>query len=291
MKILTFDIEDWFHILDNSDTRSETSWSKFPSRLMANTERILCLLEETNQNATFFCLGWVADHHPEVIKLIAKAGYHIGTHSYAHQLAYEQSPEQFRRDLRRSIGVLQELTGDDICTYRAPGFSIVEQNLWAFEILAEEGITIDASLFPAGRAHGGLPHFQVNTPAIGKWQEHELKLFPMNTRGLFGKKFIYSGGGYFRIFPKTLINSWFKADEYVMTYFHPRDFDPDQPIVPGLSLARRFKSYVGLRGAERKLRFLLTNFQFMDIKSAAQQIEWNNAPAINLRSGLQLTSS
>ena len=35
----------------------------------------------------------------------------------------------------------------------------------------------------------------------------------------------------------------------MMTYFHPRDFDTGQPIIRSLPVMRRFKSYVGIKGA------------------------------------------
>ena len=135
MKILSFDIEDWFHILDNPETSNPTSWEKMPSRLEAGVDRILSLLSDTNQPATFFCLGWVVEKHPNVIKKIVNSGNHLGTHSHAHQLAYDQSKNQFEEDLWRSIDTLQQVSGTKIDTYRAPGFSITSKNLWAFEVL------------------------------------------------------------------------------------------------------------------------------------------------------------
>lgn len=44
-----------------------------------------------------------------------------------------------------------------------------------------------------------------------------------------------------------------KASDYMMTYFHPRDFDRDQPKVQGLPMMRQFKSYVGIKGAWKKV--------------------------------------
>jgi polysaccharide deacetylase family protein (PEP-CTERM system associated) len=285
MKILTFDIEEWFHILDNPQTRSMQSWGRFPSRLMTGVESILSLLDETHQKATFYCLGWVAEKHPEAIKLIHEAGFDIGTHSYAHQLAYDQDRDSFREDLHKSIVILQDIIGKPIESYRAPGFSITTENLWAFEILLEEGIKIDSSLFPANRAHGGLPGFETVTPSRGYWGENHLKLFPINTKSFLGRKFIYSGGGYFRLFPRTVIQGWFGVDDYVMTYFHPRDFDPGQPLVPGLSPGRRFKSYVGIKGARNKLKAILEQYRFTDVPTAVRQVDWDKAPSVDLKTG------
>jgi polysaccharide deacetylase family protein (PEP-CTERM system associated) len=282
MKILTFDIEEWFHILDNPETKSTESWQKYDSRLRHGVDSILELLDETGQPATFFCLGWVAEQHPDVIRSIAGSGFEIASHSYAHQLAYEQTPEEFREDLKRSLGALQDITGNSVDTYRAPGFSITGANLWAFEELIAAGIKVDCSLFPANRAHGGLPGFGEAVPTIGHRAGHTIRLFPINTRPLFGKKIIYSGGGYFRLIPSALLARWLQRDDYVMTYFHPRDFDAGQPMVPGLNPLRKFKSYVGIRGAKDKLRRLLKANTFTDVRSANTGVDWGSAPQISL---------
>lgn len=60
MNILTFDVEEWFHILDNDSTKSEKEWANYEYRLDGNMDKIFSLLEKHQQKATFFCLGWVA---------------------------------------------------------------------------------------------------------------------------------------------------------------------------------------------------------------------------------------
>jgi len=282
VKILTFDIEEWFHILDNPETQSTQSWLKYETRLRQSVDTILHLLDETSQKATFFCLGWVGEKHPDVIRKIDASGYEIASHSYAHQLAYNQTREEFREDLHKSLSILQDITGKPIDTYRAPGFSITDRNLWVFEELIQQGIKVDCSLFPANRAHGGLSSFGEAVPTIGDYDGHDIKLFPINTKSILGKKVIYSGGGYFRLMPEAILQKWFQQDDYVMTYFHPRDFDPDQPMVPGLSAARKFKSYVGIRKAQTKLRRLLEANSFVDVREARRSVDWRAAPRVSL---------
>ena len=70
MNILTFDIEDWFHILDLEETEDVASWHKYESRLERNLEFILDFLSKGGYKATFFILGWIAEKYPEVIKKI-----------------------------------------------------------------------------------------------------------------------------------------------------------------------------------------------------------------------------
>ncbi len=282
MKILTFDIEDWFHILDHSETATPDDWSRFPSRIESGVDRILHLLDDTGHSATFFCLGWIGQKYPHLIKKIAKGGHHIATHSHEHKLAYLQTHSMFEEDLRRSIETLEEITGDKIDTYRAPGFSITDHNFWVFEILGKFGILTDCSIFPASRAHGGLPLYSYAEPSLIKYQDYSFRSFPINTAKIFGKDIVYSGGGYFRLLPEWYINRQMSMDEYVMTYFHPRDFDPDQPMIPGLGFVRRFKSYVGLTTSYRKLEKLLRTHSFMNVKNAREVINWDSAKLVEL---------
>ncbi len=282
MNILSFDIEEWFHILDKSDSNDKAAWKSFPSRIDNNVNRILNILDEYELKATFFCLGWIGEKYPDVIKAISNHGHEIGTHSYDHKLVYQQTPIDFNNDLKLSIDVLSNLIGKEITSYRAPGFSITKNEKWAFEAMIENNIKIDTSIFPAKRAHGGFEEFESCEPSIIKTNSGEIKVFPMNTHSLFGFNFVYSGGGYFRFIPYKIIKGLTKKSDYVMTYFHPRDFDDSQPMVPNLSVFRKFKSYYGLKGAEKKLRSYLDDFDFVSLGQADKEIRWESAPNFDL---------
>ena len=282
MNILTFDIEEWFHILDNESTKTINEWKNYEVRIHQNMERIFSILDKTNQKATFFCLGWIAETYPEIIKEIVARGYEIGTHTSMHQLIYEQTPKEFAKDLEHSVKTLEDLTGQKVKYFRAPGFSITEDNKWAFEIMAAQGIEVDSSVFPAPRAHGGLPSYKQPVPSILKYNGIELKELPINYTSILGKSIIFSGGGYFRLFPYPLIKHWTQKSDYVMSYLHPRDFDAEQPVIKELSLPRKFKSYVGLKGAENKLEKWLDDFKFVDINTAVKNIDWKSVHIVEL---------
>ncbi|MEI6815941.1 MAG: polysaccharide deacetylase family protein [Bacteroidota bacterium] len=282
MRILTFDIEEWFHILDNESTKTEANWSTYETRIHKNMDRIFELLAEKNQSATFFCLGWIAKKHPDVIKRIDSLGYEIASHSLMHQLVYEQTPSAFEQDLEASTKTIEDAIGKKVTTYRAPGFSIMEENSWAFEILIKHGITIDSSIFPATRGHGGFASFGQATPCIINMKAGMLKEFPINLFHVLNKPFIFSGGGYFRLLPYPIIKRLTKQSPYVMTYFHPRDFDGSQPMIKDLQMTRKFKSYYGLHGALHKLERWLSDFSFIDIRTADKMLDWNGAKIIHL---------
>ncbi len=282
MNILTFDLEEWFHFLDNASTKTENQWKNYEVRIHQNMDRIFEVLEATNTKASFFVLGWIAERYPEVVREICNRGHDIGSHSASHQLVYEQSKEIFRLDVDRSIKTLEDISGKKITMFRAPGFSITEKNKWAFEVLYELGIEIDSSVFPAGRAHGGMPSYGIAQPSILEYNGIQLKEFPINTHTIMGKSFIYSGGGYFRLMPYSLLKKWTAKDDYVMSYLHPRDLDAKQPQIQGLSLSRKFKSYVGLKSAQHKLTKWLTDFEFIDLSTATKSVDWHKAEIVNL---------
>ena len=282
MNILTFDIEEWFHILDNDSTKTEKEWSNYEYRLDKNMDRIFELLDRKNQKATFFCLGWVAREFPHILKKIDNMGFEIATHSDKHQLVYEQSKDEFRQDLELSIKSIEDSIGKKVTSYRAPGFSVMEENKWVFEELVNQGIEIDCSVFPSKRSHGGFESYGHAKPSLIDVDGFKLKEFPINLFEFAGKNLIFSGGGYFRLLPYWMIKQMMKKSDYVMTYFHPRDFDPNQPMIDELSAFRKFKSYYGLSSSFDKLEKLITDFDFIDLKEANENISWDNMKSIKL---------
>ena len=174
MNILTFDVEEWFHLLDCDATASVAQWDRFESRLDANVDRILQILDETGSQATFFVLGWIARRYPAAIRRIAEK-YQVGCHTMEHRLVWKGSREDFRQDVDTGVKMLEDITGKKVDAFRAPGFSIRETEGWAFEILHELGIRYDASVFPAVHAHGGMPTFPIMEPALIQYNGVQMK--------------------------------------------------------------------------------------------------------------------
>jgi polysaccharide deacetylase family protein (PEP-CTERM system associated) len=281
MNILTFDVEDWFHILDHREVENSASWAQHPSRVVKNTQRILDVLDARAQKATFFCLGWIAERHPDLIRDILNRGHELGSHSYHHQLAYKQSRKDFTEDLLRSISILEDISGKKITSYRAPGFSITQENPWVFDILIEAGITHDCSIFPTRRAHGGFQGVPAR-PFILERDGGDIKAFPINTFRFAGQDVVFSGGGYFRLLNYHIIRQMMLRSDYVMTYFHPRDFDVEQPMIPGLGVMRSVKSYIGLNGAMSKLERIIDEFNFQSLLSADIRLSAGQLPRVRV---------
>lgn len=279
MNILTFDIEDWYNL---DFISGDLNWDKYEVRIYRNVSRILEELSKRNIKATFFCLGWLAENHPNVIKEIDSFGHHIGCHSYQHQLAFNFSPEGFKNDTRKAKELIENIIGKEVNAYRAPGFSITNKNIWALNILVELGFKYDCSIFPAVHDYGGFQGYGDSQPAILNLPSGSIKEFPINTKKIAGKYIVFSGGGYFRLIPYFLIRKWSLESQYLMTYFHPRDFDSEQPVFKGLPISRRFKSYVGIKGALRKFQNYLNDFEFSNLEVANSKIDWNKVNNIKL---------
>jgi len=268
----SIDLEDWFHILDIDNGYARAEWKDLDSRVEQNVDKLLSILDFHEVRCTFFVLGWMADRFPKLVGKIDSLGHEIASHGYLHRLAYEQTPDEFRSDIQMSKRLLEDITGKRIYGYRVPGFSITEQNLWAFDIIGEEGYLYDSSVFPASRGHGGLK----NTPtqpyrlSSGVWE------FPISTTRILGLNIAYSGGGYLRLFPYTFIKWTLKKNNRkgvpAIVYLHPREIDPEQPRMR-MPIRRRFKCYVNLRGTERKINCMLRDFKFTKmIDLVAQEI-------------------
>ncbi len=281
MNILTFDIEEWFHLLDPNLSNTEASWETFEVRIHRNMDRIFQLLEEKDVKATFFCLGWIAKKYPELIKEIDRLGYEVGCHSDQHQLVYKQNPSMFRKDTEAAINRLEAITGKKVTSYRAPCFSITQATPWAFEVLATLGITHDSSVFPYLKFRGGYPNFP-ESACIISYNGIQIKELPISTAKLFGQHIVFSGGGYFRFFPYALIKHWTLQQDYVMSYLHPRDLDAAQPMIKALTMSRKFKSYYGLHAAEEKYSRWLTDFKFVDIREFDKLFDWKQPPIVQL---------
>lgn len=267
MRILTFDLEEWFHILDVEASQDVNSWHTFEKRVEYNTQILREILNERNIKATFFCLGWVVEKYPQLIKQLHEDGHDIGSHGYHHQLVYKQGRTEFKNDLIKSLDAIENLIGEKVIMYRAPGFSINSESLWALNILMELGITIDCSLKPSIMAKEFEGFHSQNFDGVYyiKHLDRILNLFYVNSLSFFNKELFLSGGGYFRLLPKDVFRKWTSNSGYFMTYFHPRDFDPEQRVLPGLSAIRRFKSYYGLASAVNKLEQILNEFEFSSI--------------------------
>jgi polysaccharide deacetylase family protein (PEP-CTERM system associated) len=278
---LTIDLEDYYHVTAFADGSGSAGWDSRPSRIEHNTAKLLGLLALTNCRGTFFCLGWIAEKYPSLIREIASAGHEIACHSNRHRFVYSMTPLEFREDTIRAKELLEEASKTQVRGYRAPSFSITADSQWAFEILASLGFTYDSSIFPVKHIDYGMPKaprfaFRLAT-SFGPLVE-----FPMSTLALGSLRCPIAGGAYFRFLPY-----WFtrwgigyinrKETNSVCVYLHPWELDPEQPRMQGGPTARA-RHYLGLRGTETKLMRLLNEIEFCPLGALIQGL---NPPAVD----------
>lgn len=279
LNIMSFDIEEWYHF-DIFST--EDKWLDYAPRIGEYLPRILDKLDEHQTQATFFCLGWIARTYPQVLKEIQKRGHEIACHSDKHFFVREMTPESFDEDLTVALDSIENAIGQKVNAFRAPAFSITEDSVWAFEVLAKHGIDTDCSIFPTTRSFGGFPSYGVAVPSLLKYKGYKLKEFPINPGNILGKRIVYNGGGYFRLFPYRIIKKLMKKSSYNITYLHMRDFDYEQPRFKYLSSSRYFKSYYGIKGAYPKFEKMLADFRWVSVRQAAEKIDFSKVKQVKL---------
>lgn len=292
MNILTFDIEEWALVSTNNPHASE-KYAKYDNYL----KRILDMLDSRGIKATFFCTGKMAEKFPQVVKLIQSKGHEIGCHSYRHTWMNKMSESDAREDTHAAVSALEQCIGHKVLSYRAPAFSIGKKNKWMFEVLSENGIEIDASIFPSARDFGGFPDFGQQIPCVLHHNGIKLKEFPIPITKLLGKQVAYSGGGYFRLFPLWFIKAQMKKSDYSMCYFHIDDLLPESHGVmsresyeayfkePGTVKARYMrylKHNIGKKESLYKLDKLINQVDFYNLDEADNLIDWEKAPVVDL---------
>jgi polysaccharide deacetylase family protein (PEP-CTERM system associated) len=270
LNALSIDVEEHFQVTAFDHVVSRDQWPDIPSRVAANTRRILELLDEFSTHATFFVLGWVADRHPTLVREIADRGHEIASHGYWHRLVYRQTPGEFREDVSQSREAIERACpGVSVEGYRAPTFSITDASRWAWSILTELGFRYDSSVFPTSL------HDRYGISSADRFAHTVvpgLVECPLSVYRRCGVNLPVAGGGYFRLYPLWLtrhaIASINASGQPANVYLHPWEFDPWQPRVPGLRRSTRFRHYVNLHKTEPRLRSLLSRFSFGPMRRA-----------------------
>lgn len=270
---LTVDVECWFHAYNLKEKITPAMWHLQETRIVNNIAKILDLFRSQDAKATFFVLGWVADKFPEVVTMIASEGHEIGTHGYYHNLITDMTPASFEEDLLKSMEAISRRCSTPVRGHRASNFTVVPSTYWSLEILAKHGLTYDSSIFPIKRDRYGIPNYPNRLPhTLHLKSGAKLMEFPMSTLGVGNKFLPMSGGGYLRLFPHVVTESFIEArnakGQPAMVYFHPWELDRDMRRV-SVGLVKSFQHYVNIHSTEWKLNRLLQKFAFGSIQETA----------------------
>jgi len=260
---MSVDVEDYFQVSAFANHVRRDDWPTLPSRVERNTDKVMELFADAGVKATFFTLGWIAERHKDLVRRIVAEGHELASHGFAHHRATDQTREEFRADVRRTKAILEDAGGVPVGGYRAASFSIGAGNLWALEVLAEEGYRYSSSIYPVRHDHYGMPDAPrfAHRP-VGDSGVVEL---PISTVCVAGRNLPVGGGGYFRLVPysvfrKALARLNRDDGQPAVFYFHPWEVDPGQPRPDGLTFKTRFRHYLNLGRMEGRLAAMLSDF-------------------------------
>jgi len=259
----TVDLEEWFHICASGlDELRPDNWDRLPSRVELTTRLLLDLLDAAQVRATFFVVGWVAARHPNLVAAVRDAGHEIGTHSHLHRKVYELDAATFRADLRSSLQALSGAGVPTVTMFRAPEWSINDRSLWALDVLAGEGIRVDASMAPVKLVGSlGYPRYpHIRNTAAGPITE-----VPPLVADRFRQVMPMGWGWGLRMSsPRRVlrtIDATNRAGLPAVLTIHPWELDPHPPRVR-LPARLQFAHYFRLSGFTNRLREVLRHASF-----------------------------
>lgn len=255
---ISFDLEFWY---DSEFIKNKEECKKKGDLILEGIGRIKKILDKYNTKATFFVTGQVMKKYPNEIKKLSKEGHEIASHGYSHTLLKKLGGKNFKNEMRLSKELIKKITGKNPEGFRAPSWSISENEFWVYKILNKLGFGYSSSLFPINMGLYGNSKFSVSPFKI----KNNIIEVPVRPFEIWKIRIPFSGGVYFRILPKRLINFFIrkinKKNKKVVLYLHPWEFCPKIPKVK-TSLIGRITTYYGVKNNEEKLDYILSKFDF-----------------------------
>jgi polysaccharide deacetylase family protein (PEP-CTERM system associated) len=223
-----------------------TDWDRPYAEFPRHVHAVLDLLDEVAARATFFLLGMTVANYPGLVREVVARGHEPASHGYAHERVHAQTREGFRADVARSIEAIEQTTGLRPTVYRAPAFSINRRTPWAYDILAELGVTIDSSQYDSPRIPDRLGAIPDEPYRLRTQEGRELWEYPVATWGPLP----IGGGGYWRLLPAQAMRRG--LEEFDVLYFHPYEFatEPLRAELPRRATAQQ-RLLAASRGAWR----------------------------------------
>ena len=272
---LSIDVEEYFQVSAFESVIACDKWDAWPSRVEFATNQLLDLFARSGVHTTFFTLGWVAERHPQLIRRLCQEGHELACHGYNHTRATTQTQSEFRADVARSKAILEDIAGVPVVGYRAASFSIDASNLWAFPEIEAAGFTYSSSVYPVRHDLYGAP----NAPRVPFRPPSTTQLteIPVSTVRFGSRNLPAGGGGFFRLLPyavsRALIRRVNLREQLAANmYFHPWEFDPQQPRPTGVRLKSRFRHYHNQSRALARLRSLMSDFSWAPFRDVYRDV-------------------
>ncbi|MEJ7625142.1 MAG: glycosyltransferase [Pyrinomonadaceae bacterium] len=241
--LLTILVEDYFHVGAFESLIQQRNWQNFEPRYEQNTLKTLDLLDRYDTQATFFVLGWIADLNPALVREIVDRGHEVASRGFYHRSPVNLTSDEFRDDLRRANDAIEDASHQKVIGYRAAEKLAFEKSGWILDVLADEGLSYDASFLPTTTTDKTrrVAH-EVPSGENSIWE------VPYSTLDLGVGLLPISGGNYYRQLPYTLmrhaVGNWHKrSDDPFVFYFHVWELDPEQPRISAASNYNRIRHY------------------------------------------------
>lgn len=281
--ILTFDIEEWWSVESFKPYLQKRNSDVFNDRVEIGINNLLKVLNNHNVKGTFYFLGRVAEKYSDVVEEIAEQGHDIGTHGYEHVVIYKQKPREFENDLKKSINILNNITGQYINKYRAPSYTIKKDTLWALKILHHNGILYDSSMFNGSLGRFGVKNIPSEPFKVVLDKNSSIIEFPINSINLFNQQLPITSGFGFRFFPEILIKNYIKKHSYNLLVLHNWEFDIAQPKI-NAGYKAKLIHYFNLKNTlSRFVRLLNYADQPASVKLFIQnKVNEQDLPSINI---------
>ncbi len=226
--------------------------------------RLLELLAETKNTATFFVLTSEVKNYEGILTEALKLGHQIASHGHDHIRIFKRSPSEFKSDVKLAKSILENTFQIPIKGYRAPGFSLNHETSWAVPIISEAGYVYSSSTNFKYNLEQGKPEIS-DTQFNAILKSNSLIDFPSTSLNLKSLNQRIIGGFYSRLLPislqETIIEMENKRKLPVNLYSHPFEFDLQAPRIfwpPFASMIR----YFGLHKNEMKFEYLIRKYRF-----------------------------
>jgi len=271
--ILTVALEDYFQATALSGVVPVRQWARFEKRVARNTQTTLDLLDACGARATFFVLGWIADEMPELVRQVVERGHEIASKGYHHRALREMTPEEFRDDLRRAREAIERAAGLRVHGHRIAAGDMGVSDLWALDVLAEEGFAYDSSFYPRLRSIGGEAwrrHAFVHQGPAGKIWE-----VPLTSLRLAGLSIPFAGGFYFRQLPHALaravLRRWERRGDFpFVLHFHVWELDPNLPQITAANRFAHLRQHRNVHLMPARIQDLLRQHRFGSVADHLQ---------------------
>ena len=266
MNLLGIDFEDWYH--PELIQPHVTNIKKTP-KVIKGIDKILNWLHVNETNATFFMVGELLEHQPELLDKILDGGHEIAFHTMNHTRI---DSDNFHDKFDQEIKIFDKLTSGKSKGFRAPSLSLNNKSSWVIDSLEKHDYKYDSSIIPAktplyGGPSADLKPYKISQQSINKNDPNgKLIEFPLLTTKLLGWRIPAAGGFFLRVLPLGLIenaiNKNSKNNIPSIFYIHSWELTPE--FMPRLSLPMfsKFVTYYNIEKAFSKMNKLIQKFEF-----------------------------